>query len=140
VRFLLAFIYILFGGVFANAAAPKRPNIVFLFSDDHASHAISAYGSKINQTPNIDRIAKEGMLFRNTFCTNSICGPSRAVILTGKHSHINGFYDNRSTFDGTQQTFAKLLQANGYNTAMIGNCRNQLRRSNSTGHWGLNQR
>jgi arylsulfatase A-like enzyme len=120
VRFLLAFIYILFGGVFANAAAPKRPNIVFLFSDDHASHAISAYGSKINQTPNIDRIAKEGMLFRNTFCTNSICGPSRAVILTGKHSHINGFYDNRSTFDGSQQTFAKLLQANGYNTAMIG--------------------
>ena len=87
-----------------------RPNIIFVFTDDHASHAISAYGSKLNQTPNIDRLAKEGMLFRNCFVTNSICAPSRAVILTGKHSHINGVIDNRVEFDNTQQTFPKLLQ------------------------------
>jgi len=104
------------------ADPPKRPNVLFIFTDDHASHAISAYGSKINQTPNLDRIAKEGMLFENCFCTNSICGPSRAVILTGKHSHLNGFPDNKGStvFDGTQQTFPKLLQAAGYQTAMLG--------------------
>src|SRR5215510_5754399 len=89
---------------------PARPNILFVFTDDHASHAIGAYGSKINKTPHIDRLAKEGMLFRNCFCTNSICAPSRAVILTGKHSHLNGVIDNARTFDGSQQTFPKLLQ------------------------------
>ena len=119
-RLIFALVLSLFFVTLLQAEVPKRPNIVFIFSDDHASHAISAYGSKINNTPNIDRIAKEGILFKNSFCTNSICGPSRAVILTGKHSHLNGFYDNNSTFDGTQQTFAKLLQASGYNTAMIG--------------------
>lgn len=98
----------------------KRPNIVFIFTDDHASHAMSCYGSKINRTPNLDRIADEGMLFNNCFCTNSICGPSRAVILTGKHSHLNGFLQNGNKFDGTQQTFPKLLQKTGYSTAMIG--------------------
>ena len=97
-----------------------RPNIIFVFTDDHASHAIGAYGSKINQTPNIDRLAKEGMLFRNCFVTNSICAPSRAVILTGKHSHTNGVIDNRRRFDNTQQTFPKLMQEAGYETAMIG--------------------
>src|SRR5206468_1454234 len=71
-------------------AKPARPNILFVFTDDHASHAISAYGSKINKTPNMDRLAREGVLFRNCFCTNSICAPSRAVTLTGKHSHLNG--------------------------------------------------
>jgi arylsulfatase A-like enzyme len=89
-------------------------------TDDHASHALSCYGSKINKTPNLDRIAKEGMLFNNSFCTNSICAPCRAVILTGKYSHINGVRDNRQKFDGSQQTFPKLLQKVGYETAMIG--------------------
>jgi len=98
----------------------KKPNILFIMSDDHASHAISAYGSKINSTPNIDRLAKEGMRFDNCFCTNSICAPSRAVILTGKHSHLNGIRDNAAHFDGSQQTFPKLLQTAGYQTAMIG--------------------
>ena len=100
--------------------AQDRPNILFIFTDDHAPHAMSCYGSKVNQTPNLDRIAKEGMLFENAFCTNSLCGPSRATILTGKYSHLNGFYDNRSKFDGSQQTFAKLLQKAGYETAVIG--------------------
>ena len=98
----------------------KRPNIIFIMTDDHASHAMSCYGSRINKTPNLDRIAKEGMLFNNSFCTNSICAPCRAVILTGKYSHINGIIDNRKKFDGTQQTFPKLLQKVGYKTAMIG--------------------
>jgi len=106
--------------VSAVEGADDRPNILFIFTDDHAPHAISAYGSKINRTPNIDRLAQEGMLFRNCFCTNSICGPSRAVILTGKHSHLNGFLDNRSVFDGSQQTMPKLMQQTGYQTAMIG--------------------
>ena len=98
----------------------QRPNIIFIMSDDHASHAMSCYGSKINKTPNLDRLATEGMLFENCFCTNSICAPSRAVILTGKHSHINGVIDNSKKFDGSQQTFPKLLQKAGYQTAMIG--------------------
>ncbi|HUG18155.1 MAG TPA: sulfatase [Planctomycetaceae bacterium] len=101
-------------------AADKRPNILFIFTDDHAAHAISCYGSNRNKTPNLDRIAHEGMRFENCFCTNSICGPSRAVILTGKHSHINGFRTNGDTFDGSQQTFPKLLQKAGYQTAVVG--------------------
>ena len=104
----------------AVAAGDKRPNIVFIFSDDHAYQAISAYGSNRNVTPHLDRIAKEGMLFRNCLVTNSICGPSRAVILTGKHSHLNGFMTNGDRFDGSQQTFPKLVQKAGYQTAMIG--------------------
>jgi arylsulfatase A-like enzyme/lysophospholipase L1-like esterase len=103
-----------------DVAEVERPNILFVFSDDHAPQAIGAYGSKINQTPNLDRIAKEGAIFRNSFCANSICGPSRACILTGKHSHLNGFLRNGNTFDGTQLTFPKLLQTAGYQTAMIG--------------------
>ncbi|MHC4173055.1 MAG: sulfatase family protein [Planctomycetota bacterium] len=99
---------------------PKQPNIIFIMTDDHASHALSCYGSKINKTPNLDRIAAEGMLFNNSFCTNSICAPCRAVILTGKYSHINGVIDNKKRFDGGQQTFPKLLQKVGYETAMIG--------------------
>jgi arylsulfatase A-like enzyme len=89
-------------------------------TDDHAAHAISCYGSKINQTPNLDRLATEGMRFNNCFCTNSICAPSRAVILTGKYSHLNGVIDNAVTFNGSQQTFPKLLQRAGYETAIIG--------------------
>ena len=98
----------------------ERPNIIFIMTDDHASHAMSCYGSKINKTPNLDRIANEGMRFDNCFCTNSICAPCRAVILTGKHSHLNGVIDNRKKFDGSQQTFPKLLQKAGYQTAIIG--------------------
>lgn len=105
----------------ADDAKPgARPNILFIFTDDHASHAISAYGSKINKTPNMDRLASEGMLFRNCFCTNSICAPSRAVIQTGKHSHLNGMIDNSVVFDGSQQTFPKLLRKAGYQTAIVG--------------------
>ena len=92
----------------AAAAAAPRPNIVFVMTDDHAAHAISAYGSRVNQTPGLDRIAREGMLFRNAFVTNSICTPSRAAILTGLYSHKNGVpVFNR--FDGSQPTVAKLL-------------------------------
>jgi arylsulfatase A-like enzyme len=99
--------------------AAERPNILYLMADDHAAHAISAYGSKINKTPNIDRIAKEGMLFTRCWVTNSICTPSRAAILTGKYAHINGVpVFNR--FDGSQPTLAKYLQAAGYHTGMIG--------------------
>lgn len=104
----------------AFAQSSGRPNILFIFTDDHAAHAMSAYGSKINKTPHLDRIANEGMLFTNCFCTNGICGPSRAVIQTGKHSHLNGFRQNGNTFDGDQQTFPKLLQKVGYQTAVIG--------------------
>ena len=103
-----------------RGAAQTRPNIVFIFSDDHADHAISAYGSKINKTPNIDRIANEGAIFLHNTCCNSICAPSRAAILTGKHSHANGHRTNKDTFDGGQMTFPKKLQEAGYETAMIG--------------------
>ena len=113
-----------FGCVLLACVACERtaepPNIIFIFSDDHASHAIGAYGSSINQTPNIDRLASEGLIFRNAFVTNSICAPSRAVILTGKHSHLNGVLTNRERFDSAQVTFPKLLQSAGYQTAMIG--------------------
>jgi arylsulfatase A-like enzyme len=101
--------------------AAERPNIVFIFTDDHACQSIGAYGSKINRTPNIDRIANEGAVFLNSFCANSICGPSRACVLTGKHSHKNGFYSNgRGPFDGSQFTFPKVLQRSGYQTALVG--------------------
>ncbi|WP_337251628.1 sulfatase-like hydrolase/transferase [Maribacter halichondriae] len=89
-------------------------------SDDHAYKAISAYSDKLIHTPNIDRIAHEGMLFTNASVTNSICAPSRAVILTGKHSHINGKIDNISPFDTTNITFPQLLKSSGYQTAMFG--------------------
>lgn len=98
----------------------SRPNIVFIMSDDHAAPAISCYGGKLNQTPNIDRLAKEGMRFNNCFCTNGICAPSRAVILTGKYSHVNGLRDNNDVFDATQVTFPKLLQKAGYQTGLVG--------------------
>ncbi|MEX2174458.1 MAG: sulfatase [Pirellulaceae bacterium] len=111
-----------FMSLVSSANAAERPNILFIMADDHAYQAISAYGSNRNQTPNIDRLAKEGMRFDRAFVTNSICGPSRAVILTGKYSHLNGFHDNsgRAWFNGKQQTAPKLLQAAGYNTAVIG--------------------
>lgn len=104
----------------ALAQSAAQPNILFVFADDHAYQAISAYGSMINHTPNIDRLAHTGMLFENCLVTNSICAPSRAVILTGKYSHLNGVLDNRIRFDGSQQTFPKLLQKVGYQTAIVG--------------------
>ncbi|MCA8956078.1 MAG: sulfatase [Planctomycetes bacterium] len=104
----------------SRALSGARPNIVFVFSDDHAPHAISAYGSKLVTTPNLDRLARDGVLFRNCFCGNSICGPSRATVLTGKHSHANGFLRNGNRFDGSQTTFPKLLQQAGYTTAILG--------------------
>src|SRR5213075_2140749 len=112
-------------GVLAAAAekqTPQRPNILFIMTDDHAAHALSCYGSKINKTPNLDRIATGGMRFYNCFVTNSLCGPSRATLLTGKYSHMNGFRDNKpdARFDGSQVTFPKLLQKAGYQTGIIG--------------------
>jgi len=104
-------------------AEKKRPNIIFIMSDDHAIQAISAYGHALSQvapTPNIDRIAQNGVLFNRSYVTNSICGPSRAVILTGKHSHINGFRQNGDQFDGSQPTVPKMLQKAGYQTAIFG--------------------
>lgn len=98
----------------------QRPNILFIMSDDHASHAMSCYGSRINRTPNLDRIAEGGMRFDNCFCTNSICTPSRAVILTGTYSHVNGVTTLDSRLDGRQVTMPKLLQAAGYQTAVVG--------------------
>lgn len=97
-----------------------RPNIIFIMSDDHAEQAISCYGSKLIKTPGIDRIAKEGIRFEKSFVTNSICGPSRATLLTGKYGHLSGLRDHRDTFDGSQVTFPKLLQGAGYQTAIVG--------------------
>lgn len=98
----------------------KKPNILFIFTDDHAVQSISAYGSKINKTPNIDRLADGGMILDRCFCCNSICAPSRAAILTGKHSHENGIMYNGVAFDGSQPTLPKYLKQAGYQTAMIG--------------------
>jgi len=95
--------------------AKKKPNIIFIMSDDHAYQAISAYNSKL-----IHRIAKEGITFTNASVTNSICAPSRATILTGKHTHINGKTDNQRPFDSTQVTFPQIFQKAGYQTAMFG--------------------
>jgi arylsulfatase A-like enzyme len=106
----------------AVSAADQRPNIVFIMSDDHAIRAVSAYGDSLVQTPNIDRIAANGVRFDRAYVGNAICGPSRATFLTGLHSHGNGFYSNEwsGPFDGGQQTLPKLLQGAGYQTAVIG--------------------
>ena len=98
----------------------RQPNILFVFSDDHAPAALGAYGSRINATPGLDRLAAGGMTFDAALVTNSICAPSRAVILSGKHSPMNGVRDNGAVFDGAQVTFPKLLRDAGYTTAMIG--------------------
>ena len=98
----------------------SRPNILYIMSDDHAYQAISCYGGGINKTPNLDRLAAQGVRFSNSFCTNSVCAPSRAVLLTGKYSHLNGVIDNVETFDGAQETFPKILQRGGYTTAVFG--------------------
>jgi arylsulfatase A-like enzyme len=116
----ISYIMTFFWCIGCRTKTDHQPNIVFILSDDHACQAISAYGSKINQTPNIDRIAREGVIFSNNFCANSICAPSRASILSGKHSHMNGLLTNRDTFNGKQQTFPKLLKKHGYTTAIFG--------------------
>lgn len=103
-----------------NPSAKDRPNIIFIMADDHAYQAISAYSNRLIETPNIDRIAKMGMRFTNATVTNSICAPSRATILTGKHSHLNGKIDNDFPFDTTNVTFPQLFQEAGYQTAMFG--------------------
>ncbi|MDB2463086.1 sulfatase [Algibacter sp.] len=103
-----------------QAEQPKQPNIIFIMSDDHAYQAISAYGHGLNNTPNIDRIAKEGAIFNKGFVNNSICAPSRAAMLTGKHSFKNGKVDNLQPFNWDQDNFAKALQKNGYQTALVG--------------------
>lgn len=104
----------------STGIAQAKPNILFMMTDDHAVRALSAYDSSLMQTPNMDRIADEGALFKWAFATNAICAPSRATILTGKLSHLNGQLDNHSVFDGSQQTFPKLLKAVGYQTSLIG--------------------
>src|ERR1043166_5918229 len=104
-----------------HKASTARPNILYIMADDHGEQAISCYGSTINSTPNIDRIAAEGMRLTNCFATNSLCAPSRATILTGKYSHLNGVYTHfQPPFDGSQMTYPKLLQKAGYQTAIIG--------------------
>lgn len=116
---ILAFIVVFAVGVVPSSSA-ERPNIVLIMSDDHAQHGISSYGSQLFDTPNIDRLATEGMRFTRALGVNSLCGPARAALITGKHSHINGITTNNQEFDNKQQTFPTLLQAAGYHTALIG--------------------
>lgn len=104
----------------SNGQIVERPNILFIMSDDHAQRAISAYSDELISTPGLDRIANEGMLFRNSFVTNSICAPSRAAIMTGKYSHLNGKIDNLSPFNPDQWTFPEALNKAGYRTSLIG--------------------
>lgn len=120
VSFLSLLLYA--SSVWAQTPSPTsaRPNIIFIMADDHAYQAISAYSNRLIETPNIDRIAKMGMRFTNATVTNSICAPSRATILTGKHSHLNGKIDNDFPFDTTNVTFPQLFQDAGYQTAMFG--------------------
>ena len=124
---VLPLAFLLLAVVTSCAPSPETPreppNIIFIFTDDHAAHAVGAYDSHladVTPTPNIDGLARDGMLFRNAFVGNSICVPSRATILTGTHSHVNGAITNAIPFDGSQETFPKLLQAAGYQTALIG--------------------
>lgn len=98
----------------------RRPNIVFVMADDHAAHAVSAYGSRVNTTPNIDRLAHEGMRFDSCFCTNSLCAPSRATILTGTYNHVNGVRTLATEFDARQPAFPGMLREAGYETALVG--------------------
>jgi arylsulfatase A-like enzyme len=114
-RSIFFFLFISF-----SAVGQQRPNIIYIMSDDHDADAISAYNKKLTATPNIDRIATQGMLFTRAFVGNSICSPARATLLTGQHSHKNGVIDNHTRFDSSKITFPKLLQEAGYQTALIG--------------------
>ena len=110
------------GACSQKEAEPQKPlNVVYIMCDDHSYQTISAYDQRYMRTPHIDRLADEGARFTNSFVANSLSGPSRACLLTGKHSHANGFTNNEhGIFDGSQQTLPKLLQAGGYQTAMVG--------------------
>ncbi|MCP3904832.1 MAG: sulfatase [Planctomycetes bacterium] len=135
-RRLVAVLSVVLMTAAGRGADETRPNILFIFADDHAYQAIGAYGSVINETPSIDRIAREGMRFDRCLVTNSICGPSRAVIQTGMYSHRNGYFRNGNVFDGDQRTFPKLLRGAGYQTAVVGKWH---LRSDPTGfdHWDV---
>ena len=119
------FTVVLVGNIHA-AGAQSRPNVIFLMSDDHAAHAISAYkkylkyGAHLPRTPNLDRLARNGMLFVNSFVTNSICGPARATVLTGQYGHLNGVMTNNEALHPMTVTFPRLMQAAGYQTALFG--------------------
>lgn len=117
--FLLLFSAFLFSSC-QNAEKAKKPNVIFIMTDDHAKKAMSAYEGAVMQTPHLDQLASEGVLFDRAYCTNSICGPSRAVFLTGKFSHKNGFMSNHDTFNGDQATLSKYLQTAGYQTSVLG--------------------
>lgn len=124
-RILLTLLAALFAAPFANAQTKPevrspRPNVIFVFSDDHATHAMGCYGSTFARTPNLDRLARGGMRFDSTFCGNALCGPSRATVLTGLFSHGNGFMRNGNRFDAEQETFPVVLQRQGYATALFG--------------------
>jgi arylsulfatase A-like enzyme len=114
----------------------KRPNIIFILADDHASKAISAYGAGINHTPNIDRLAMEGMMFNHCYVTNSICTPSRASILTGTYNHVNGVMTLESKINKHLPNVAKSLRSGGYSTAMIGKSHADGRRWNPSNRTG----
>ena len=114
-RFLIILLFIS-----THLTAQQKPNIIYIMSDDHDADAISAYNKNFISTPNIDRLAKEGMLFKNAFVGNSICGPARATLLTGQHSHKNGMKDNRTRFDSSKIILPKLLSPAGYQSAIIG--------------------
>jgi arylsulfatase A-like enzyme len=117
-----ALLLLTFLALFSSARAQQnsRPNIIIILTDDHAFQSIGAYGSGMGASPNLDRLARQGVVFNKAFVTNSICGPSRATLLTGKYSHINGFRDNHDRFDVSQDIFPKRLQASGFQTAWIG--------------------
>jgi len=114
----------------------ERPNIIFIMTDDHTTQAMSCYGGNLIETPNMDRIADEGMRFDNCYATNALSGPSRACILTGKFSHRNGFTDNASTFDGTQLTFPKVMRENGYATGVVGKW-HLISKPQGFDHWSI---
>ena len=120
----------------SNAVEQERPNIIFIMTDDHATQAMSCYGGNLIETPNMDRIADEGMRFDNCYATNALSGPSRACILTGKFSHRNGFTDNASTFDGSQLTFPKVMRENGYATGVVGKW-HLISKPQGFDHWSI---
>lgn len=118
---ILSLLICIFIGTFSTSGAPNQPNILFIITDDHAVNALGTEGNSLIPLPQLNKLGKEGMVFDKSFCCNSICGPSRAAILTGRHSHKNGFISNEwCRFDGTQPNYAKLLQKNNYQTGYIG--------------------
>ena len=120
----------------SDAVEQERPNIIFIMTDDHTTQAMSCYGGNLIETPNMDRIADEGMRFDNCYATNALSGPSRACILTGKFSHKNGFTDNASKFDGSQLTFPKVMRENGYATGVVGKW-HLISKPQGFDHWSI---